>query len=182
VVARVSTRLPRRPLSAAERALWQEVACSVRPLHPRRGATLPKPEPVEPNAKAPSRAMHALLPSAVVATKEVNQRSITLDPQEHRKLIRGRVAIDRRLDLHGMTQAEAHQALARFLRASRDEGARFLLVITGKGSRGADGVLRRQVPLWLSSPGWRDMIVGFDTAAINHGGEGALYVRLRKKR
>ena len=81
-----------------------------------------------------------------------------------------------------MTQAQAHVALLRFLQRSQAAGAKIVLVITGKGARGSGepGVLRRQVPLWLNLPEFRDMIVGFEAAAIAHGGDGAMYVRLRR--
>ena len=86
-----------------------------------------------------------------------------------------------------MTQAQAHAALVRFLRRAQADGAKFALVVTGKGSRSADGagergVLRRQVPLWLQLPELRDAVVGFEEAHVTHGGEGALYVRLRRTR
>jgi DNA-nicking Smr family endonuclease len=102
-----------------------------------------------------------------------------------RRLARGTESIDARLDLHGLTQAEGHHALIGFLRSAQARGCRLVLVITGKG--GGDpysdrGVLRRQVPLWLRLPELRSMIVGFEPAAIGHGGEGALYVRLRQRR
>jgi DNA-nicking Smr family endonuclease len=104
-------------------------------------------------------------------------------------LARGRDAIDARIDLHGMTQTEAHHALASFLRRAQSDGARTVLVVTGKGAgkNGRDdyvarGVLRRQVPLWLGLPEFRPLIVGFDEAHASHGGQGALYVRLRRPR
>ena len=107
--------------------------------------------------------------------------------REKQKLARGRVEIDARIDLHGMTQSQAHAALARFLRRAQGNGAKFTLVITGKGVRAVDGtsergVLRRQVPLWLQLPELRDVVVGFEEAHVAHGGEGALYVRLRRAR
>ena len=82
-----------------------------------------------------------------------------------------------------MTQAEAHAALVRFLRRAQGDGAKFALVITGKGARGAErdrGVLKRQVPLWLKLPELRPYVIGFEDAHIAHGGEGALYVRVRR--
>ena len=102
-----------------------------------------------------------------------------------KRIARGAHAIDGRLDLHGMTQAEAHDALFGFLRAKQARGAKVVLVITGKGARGSDdgggrGVLKRMVPMWLRLPEFRGLIVGFESAAIGHGGEGALYVSLRK--
>jgi DNA-nicking Smr family endonuclease len=108
-----------------------------------------------------------------------------LDRRMRRRLARGTESIDARFDLHGLTQAEAHAALHRFLHSAQARGCRLVLVITGKGGSGDGserGVLKRQVPLWLRLPEFRTMIVGFETAAIAHGGEGALYVRLRQKR
>jgi DNA-nicking Smr family endonuclease len=102
-----------------------------------------------------------------------------------KRIARGNHAIDGRLDLHGMTQAEAHMRLVRFVRRAQADGAKFALVITGKGARSSDpdrGVLRRQVPLWLQLPDLRDAVVGFEEAHVAHGGEGALYVRLRRPR
>jgi DNA-nicking Smr family endonuclease len=108
------------------------------------------------------------------------------------KLARGSENIDARIDLHGMTQADAHAALAHFLRRAQHNGARVVLVITGKGARnatsaGADpyaerGVLKRQVPHWLESAELRPFVVGFESATVGHGGAGALYVRVRKQR
>src|ERR1019366_4885255 len=91
-------------------------------------------------------------------------------------------AIDARLDLHGLTQSEAHAALLRFLRSAGARDARLVLVITGKGRGGEPGVLRRQVPQWLGLPEFRSLVLGFEDAHVTHGGEGALYVRLRRAR
>jgi len=106
--------------------------------------------------------------------------------REKQELARGRAAIEARIDLHGMTQAQAHSALRRFLHRSQARGAKFVLVITGKGvpnaPHGERGVLRQQVPLWLALPEFRICVLGFDVAHVGHGGEGALYVRLRKAR
>ncbi len=84
-----------------------------------------------------------------------------------------------------MTQARAHRALSAFLQRAHSEGLSFVLIITGKGKTGAEserGVLRRQVPQWLSQPEFRALIVGFEEAHIGHGGAGALYVRIRRAR
>jgi DNA-nicking Smr family endonuclease len=108
-----------------------------------------------------------------------------LDRRTKQKLARGREAIDARLDLHGMTQSEAHMALARFLRRAQGDGCKFVLVVTGKGVRGTGetrGVLRRQVPQWLALAEFRELVIGFEAAHVGHGGEGALYVRVRKPR
>jgi DNA-nicking Smr family endonuclease len=106
-----------------------------------------------------------------------------LGKRERAKLSRGRSEIEARLDLHGMTQMRAHRALTGFLHRAHHDGLTFVLVITGKGrSGGESGVLRRLVPEWLSLPEFRAFVVGFETAHIGHGGEGALYVRIRRAR
>jgi DNA-nicking Smr family endonuclease len=105
--------------------------------------------------------------------------------RERAQLSRGKKEIDARIDLHGMTQTRAHRALFGFLQRAHHDGFSFVLVITGKGKIGAEserGVLRRQVPQWLALPEFRTLVVGFEEAAIGHGGEGALYVRVRRAR
>jgi DNA-nicking Smr family endonuclease len=97
-----------------------------------------------------------------------------------RRLARERDPHGPRLDLHGLDQAAAHARLNAFLRRAQDDGWRAVLVITGKGSRG-DGVLRRMVPDWLAAPGLRDVVAGVAEAHRRHGGEGALYVALKRR-
>jgi DNA-nicking Smr family endonuclease len=102
-------------------------------------------------------------------------------------LRRGRLAIEARIDLHGMIQAEAHAALTGFLLRARAAGHAYVLVVTGKGGPGYSdafaerGVLRRSVPHWLRGPELRGIVLGFEEAARHHGGAGALYVRLRRR-
>ena len=103
-----------------------------------------------------------------------------LDAALHRKLTRGRDAIAARIDLHGMTHDVARAALAAFVGRAIDNGWRAVLVITGKGV-GGDGVLKRRVPDWLAEPPLRDHIAGVSEAHRRHGGEGALYVALKRK-
>jgi DNA-nicking Smr family endonuclease len=114
-----------------------------------------------------------------------------LDRRQKKRLAHGIVTIDARLDLHGKTQAQAHSSLLRFLRRAQTEGAKFVLVITGKGApRGdgpwegevAGGVLRRQVPLWLALPEFRAYVSACEQAGTAHGGDGALYIRVRRGR
>lgn len=121
----------------------------------------------------------------------------TLDPNELRKVRGGRMRIEARLDLHGMRQHEAHSELRRFLLRCQVDGARWVLVITGKGARSFDadsqafdswptrsspGVLREKVPLWLREPDLHAVVAGFNAASARHGGDGALYIRLRSRR
>lgn len=109
-----------------------------------------------------------------------------IDDRTKRRLVRGSVPIDERIDLHGLTQEAAHSALRHFLVAARSRGARIVLVITGKGKSGSAlevhdrGVLRRAVPHWLGDPTLRPLVVGFEEAHLAHGGAGAIYVRLRR--
>ena len=93
----------------------------------------------------------------------------------------GRVEVEARIDLHGLTGARARRDLLAFLHRARANGLRRVLVITGKGSRG-DGVLRQEVPRWLNEPANRARVIAFSHAIPPDGGEGALYVLLRRRR
>jgi DNA-nicking Smr family endonuclease len=106
-----------------------------------------------------------------------------MDGRTATRLKRGRLEIDGRIDLHGMTQDAAHGALRAFIRRGHGAGWRCLLVITGKGQRaeGGIGILRRAVPLWLNGGDLRPMILGFSPARPQHGGDGALYIMLKRK-
>ena len=178
-------RPPRlRRLSDEEIALWTEVARGVRR---RRGAVLPTPSKLvaEPAPSAPPTAAEA------PARQPAKRSPPPLAPIERRlkrKLARGRGEIDDAIDLHGMNQAEAHQALRGFLRHSQASGARLVIVVTGKGGpldqagpwAHERGVLRRLTPHWLREPDLREVVLGFEEAGRAHGGSGALYVRLRR--
>jgi DNA-nicking Smr family endonuclease len=183
---RKSGRLGRR-LSDDEAKLWQGVTKSIAPLRKRHVTAKHKDDdhPVVATPKAaPKKSTHHVAPPVAAAVKLKIPQPPALAPLDRKtksRIARGTHRIDARLDLHGHTQSEAHDALIRFLRRARDKGASVALVITGKGTRG-DGVLKRQVPMWLSLPEFRELVVGFDDAHIGHGGEGALYVRIRKKR
>jgi DNA-nicking Smr family endonuclease len=194
----------RRELSDEERALWRGVARSLKPLRkravrapndgepaagaPSKAPASPKPAktPARPPAKAAKFVKLVPSPPSKPAAKPALLPSYApLARREKQQLARGRTAIDARIDLHGMTQAEAHAALVHFLRRAQHDDAKFALVVTGKGTRTGDperGVLRRQVPHWLRLPDLRDIVLGFEEAHITHGGEGALYVRLRRVR
>src|SRR5260221_9635077 len=181
----------RRVLSPEERVLWTTVTNSVAPLRepsatdeddptemavPSRPA--PAPAPAKSARNAPARPVPMALPSLAPLAPLA-----PLGRRMKQRVARGKEAIDGRLDLHGLTQSEAHAALLRFLRAASARGARLVLVITGKGARASDGergVLKRHVPQWLGLPEFRAFLVGFEGAPIAHGGEGALYVRVRR--
>jgi len=105
-----------------------------------------------------------------------------LDRRSAQRLRRGQTAIEARLDLHGMTQEEAHRALTRFIVASHAAGRRGLLIITGKGTRECEGVLHRSVPRWLAESQCRSLVLAVERAQPRHGGDGALYVLLRRLR
>ena len=183
----MSTRPPRR-LSDDEHALWQGIARSVAPLRRKPKPTREKSEPdAAPAPRNDRKPLPKPVPVPVSARpKPAPAPSPPLAPLGRRmkqRLARGTEPIDGRLDLHGMTQAEAHAALLRYLRGAQDRGVKNILVITGKGSRDAGrGVLKRQVPLWLKLPEFRSLVVGFEDAHVGHGGEGALYVRVRRSR
>ena len=180
----------RRRLSEEERVLWKTVTHSVNPLRPAQDAgeqttgdvaveAVVAPAPV-PKAKRAAGKSPSPQPAPPLAPLE---RRLT------QRVARGNRAIDARLDLHGLTQDRAHGALLRFLAKSQASGATMVLVITGKGTRGGEtsagggrGILKRQVPQWLGLPEFRAYVIGFDDAHVSHGGEGALYVRIRRAR
>jgi DNA-nicking Smr family endonuclease len=183
----------KRALSEEERVLWESVAKQTKPLRKRSRAA--KPQLAAPDSETPVAAKAAVAPKAHPPAKVPRTPRPAPPPaapplaplgrRERSQLSRGRKEIDARLDLHGMTQTRAHRALSGFLQRAHSEGLTFVLVITGKGRMGAEserGVLRRQVPQWLSLPEFRALVVGFEEAHIGHGGEGALYVRIRRSR
>jgi DNA-nicking Smr family endonuclease len=193
VIWPATTRTGRRRLTEEEERLWAVVARSIKPLRASKRmpmAALPKlsPPKLPPQSARPVKRAAADHPPAAAAPHPKPPASaIAIARREKQQLARGKTEIGGRIDLHGMTQAQAHDALLHFLRRYQAEGAKFVLVITGKGSagavaRGERGVLRRQVPLWLGLAEFRVCVLGFDVAHVGHGGDGALYVRLRKAR
>jgi DNA-nicking Smr family endonuclease len=172
--------------------LWARVARSAKPLHkprPAPAAQSPKPR-AKPTAK---ESVSEAKPVPKAQPKPApTARGGALDRQTARRLERGLTAVEARLDLHGMRQREAHAALRKFLKWARSKDYRHVLVITGKGAEpdigrpfyaeDARGVLRAAVPHWLAAPDLAPLIVSYAEAPRRLGGEGALYVRLRKAR
>lgn len=169
--------------SRDERALWRRAMGDVKPLPHKRARAVPEPETPEPPPKPALRAPAPVAkPSAPLPSLEPGA-SPGVDRRTAEKLRRGRLEIEARLDLHGMTQEEAHRALVRFIHRAQDDGARLVLVITGKGSiSGERGVLRAAVPRWLNEAGLRPRVLSFTWAQPKDGGSGALYVLLRRQR
>ncbi|MEL6061023.1 MULTISPECIES: Smr/MutS family protein [unclassified Methylobacterium] len=205
-----------RRLTAGEARLWDAIAKLVTPL-PGRATPVPEaaPEMPTPTATMPALTAPILKPTAAPVAKKPRAKKLPpkpapepprpataapyqAPPQRNAPsaglertakvgLRRGRLAIEARIDLHGMVQAEAHAALTGFLLRARAAGHAYVLVVTGKGGPGYSeafaerGVLRRSVPHWLRGGELRGIVLGFEEAARHHGGAGALYVRLRRR-
>jgi DNA-nicking Smr family endonuclease len=177
----------RRRLTGDEHELWSGITRSIVPLKRRR--PLPRQhrqDKVRPHAERPPPPAHPRLESPPLrhpAPKAAPSPG-GLERRQKQRLARGTEPIDGRIDLHGKTQSEAHAALLGFLRHAQAQGARFVLVITGKGggASGGRGILKRQVPLWLRLPEFRLLVLAAEDAHVTHGGEGALYVRMRRPR
>jgi DNA-nicking Smr family endonuclease len=168
--------------------LWAVVTSTVRPGPGRKPVVPPKdaePEtPIKGKAKAKTDLAPGPQPFAPAAHKTPAKPPVTapgdIEPGRKRRLIRERDPIDLRLDLHGFDQDRARAVLTGFLLRAYDEGVRAVLVITGKGYQG-DGILRRRTPEWLAEPPLRAVVAGVSEAGRQHGGEGALYVALKRK-
>jgi DNA-nicking Smr family endonuclease len=183
----------KRPLRPEELRLWSAVAATVHPLAGKAPAT-PEVAPVKPETSAAALASSAATkPSFDLTPFTIGQHAAParrvqqpaggpqdIEPRRKHRISRERDPIGARIDLHGMTQDRARAALTAFVRRAWDEGYRAVLVITGKGFSG-DGVLRRRTPEWLADPGLRDVVAGVSEAHRRHGGEGALYVALKRK-
>jgi len=200
-----SKRKKHASLSDEERALWEYAARDLKPFKGKgrvgtsenapgeradhHAAERPAPKQTTP----PRKAAPPVKPKPTPAPPELTE----IERRNARRISAGRIEIEARIDLHGMRQSEAHAALRRFLFSAHGDGRRWVLVITGKGEPtrspwAADdpfdgseprerGVLRRNVPRWLAEPALRSIVVGYSTAAIRHGGEGAIYVQLRRR-
>ncbi len=184
-------------------ALWQHVTRDAKPLTkreppPARPPTSQAPEapPAKAEPKTGKETRPRPRPRSVASVRRAEPelehgRAAGVDRRRSERLRRGQLPVEARLDLHGYTQDQAHSALGHFLGESQARGLRCVLVITGKGTTtgaatgaatGAGGVLRAQVPRWLNEPANRARVLAFDYAQPKHGGLGALYVLLRRKK
>ena len=160
------------------RLLWREAMRSVTPLPGRAAAAAPPPGVAPP---PPASAEESLARAA--RRLPPLDRFSGIDRANAERLKRGLHPIEARLDLHGMTQAEAHRALAAFIHKSRDAGRRCVLVITGRGlGPSGPGVLKSAVPRWLEEASLRRQILAMAPAQSRDGGAGALYLLLRRDR
>lgn len=192
----------RRNLRPEEQEIWAAVARTARPMHPGHQLFLKEVEapahavPINPEAPAPHGHARPRLPlfqlgekARSPSTTAAPANPLQMDAKVHGKMTRGRLTPEARLDLHGMTLSEAHPELIRFVLNAQSSGMRLVLVITGKGKRGADigpipqrmGVLRHQVPHWLRLPPLGGAVLQTAEAHLKHGGSGAYYVYLRRR-
>lgn len=195
--------MTRRKLTKEEVDLWRKVVRKADRLHPERvdaahPKPLPKPKPAKPlpvsldqfeigqTARAkPHR--HMVSPSI---TDRLTRAPVQMDPKAYTRMRRGKLKPEAKLDLHGMRVDTAHPALVRFILSAQAQGRRLVLVVTGKGKDRDEpgpiptprGVLRHQVPQWLSLPPLAQAVLQVTPAHISHGGEGAYYVYLRRAR
>lgn len=178
-----------RQLSPEEKRLWSHVARHVKPMQGK--ALPPEPEPEDKPGAIPAPVVTKPPPArpSLPPSKPALPPMAPVERKTLQALRRGRKDVDSVIDLHGMRQEEAHFALLSFLHRAQGSGHALVLVITGKGGAAVSsglfeerGVLRRMVPHWLRLPDLRHLVVGFDEASPQHGGSGALYVRLRRRR
>ena len=173
----------KRRLTDDEIRLWNRFTAGVERIANDKRPTKPKPQSEARDKKAATinsqpkesskRAQVAPTPSA--------PDLVNTDRRTQQRLKRGQIEIEGRLDLHGRTQLEAHDALGRFLQTSSTRGLRCVLIVTGKGP-GGQGVLRQMVPRWLAEKGNRERVIAYCPAHARHGGDGALYVLVRRRR
>ncbi len=174
-------------LSDDDIELWLHVT---RHVKVRPGAQRP-PAPTRSAAAKPPPAKSVTSKSEAAApppTKPALPPLVPLERRMRQKVSRGRLGVDGVIDLHGLRQSAAHDALIGFLLRAQADGAKLVIVVTGKGRSSRDetgygregGVLRRFVPQWLASPELRSVVIGYEEAAAPHGGGGALYVRIRR--
>ena len=170
-------------VSHEDRILWERVVRSTVPMKGKSFADFLEVDEELPQAILMSRMDGPAKPVHPLTTKPKSPTlPVKLDLPTHRKIAKGKLDLGGRIDLHGLTQGEAHTLLQAFLHRAHADGLRHVLVITGKGSSlGSDGALRNAVPHWFSTPQFRSYVSAYEDAARHHGGGGALYVRLKRQ-
>lgn len=194
-----------RTVTPEEADLWDRLSSTVDKVKVKPRVTssgdVSAPAPrsaLPPSAKATEPAAAAAkAPAPKPPPASAARRPPLAEPDRRtvRQIASGKTAIDARLDLHGARQRDARARLLSFLRNAQANGCRTVLVITGKGNDAGTvdplagalgepqrGVLRRSVPQWLADPELRDVVLGYTSAGVRHGGDGALYVQLRRLR
>lgn len=193
MIAKESGRSPGSPfigLSEEDERIWAQVARTAKPL--RRSCSLAavrekKARPVASPSAKPKKSPEPPSRTAPQPRPPSPAPQVAVDRRSARQIATGRLEIDARLDLHGLYQSQAHARLRGFIAHAQDRGARHVLIITGKGGAapqtgdGERGVLKRSVPVWLTEPPLNTIVLGWSPAHRRHGGDGALYVRLKKK-
>jgi DNA-nicking Smr family endonuclease len=176
----------RADLSPEDRRIWARVAGSVtpkvarKPLRVTSGAVEEAPPAPHPGTSSKPRALPPIAGAAPSVPVRARGLPEELEPRRQRRLSRERDPIEARIDLHGHGRFQAQDALTAFLLGAQARGYRAVLVITGQGRRGGTGVIRASVHEWLQAPALRSVVSGFAPAARRHGGDGALYVTIRR--
>jgi DNA-nicking Smr family endonuclease len=182
--------MAKRRVTLDELELWRHVAQSVRPIKSKRRPAPPKePAPSAPPAKPKSAKPAAPPVPPAKPQPPAKHHELThglshgIDRRQAERFRKGKLTIEGKIDLHGRTQQDAHDDLLGFLRRAHAAGKRNVLVVTGKGmTTSKTGILRQAVPRWLNEPAFRSLVLAFDYAEPQHGGEGALYVLLKRVR
>ncbi|CUH65006.1 Smr domain protein [Thalassovita gelatinovora] len=192
--------MTRRRLRPEEIELWKKVAETADRMHSDPARPEPKPKP------KPKKSAHRRLPDFQIGTRsapslaqtdlsptiseQLDKTPLRMDRNTFGKMRRGKMLPEGRIDLHGMTMDKAHPALNGFIMRSHAQGKRLVLVITGKGKHRDEGgpipvrfgVLKHNVPQWLSMPPLSTVVLQVTEAHQSHGGGGAYYVYLRRNR
>jgi DNA-nicking Smr family endonuclease len=182
--------MAKRRVTLDELELWRHVAQSVRPIKSKRRPAQPKEPapsapPAKPRAAKPAAPPAKPQPPAAPAKPHALTHGLShgIDRRQAERFRKGKLAIEGKIDLHGRTQQDAHDDLLAFLRRAHAAGKRNVLVVTGKGmTTSKTGILRQAVPRWLNEPVFRSLVLAFDYAEPQHGGEGALYVLMKRVR
>ena len=176
---------PRRDLSPDDLKVWRHVARSVKPLmdsprHPEDDDVeeIPRPRVAVTESELPARAVVRPQPPAPLKLGTV----ANIDRRTAQRFTRGEMQVDGHIDLHGLTLDQAHSALTGYIRAAAGRGARCVVVVTGKGKGESIGRIRAEAPHWLNQSPLRPLILAVTQARVQHGGTGALYVLLKRKR